>query len=163
MRLSALSFGKESLNVLNIPLLTAVVSWCVAQLIKTVITVIKLHRFDFEQFWASGGMPSSHSSTVAALSVSCGYTYGFDSGIFAVACVLSLIVMYDAAGVRRAVGRQARILNKITRNLAKREPVEPSDLRELIGHTPLQVCVGGLIGVALGLLLPYLFGVAYAN
>ncbi|MBO7171023.1 MAG: divergent PAP2 family protein [Clostridia bacterium] len=149
--------------MLNLPLLSAVIAWCVAQLIKTIITVIKFHRFDFEQFWASGGMPSSHSSTVAALSTACGYTYGFQSGIFAVACVLSLIVMYDAAGVRRAVGRQARILNKITKNLAKREPVEQSDLRELIGHTPLQVCVGGLIGIVLGFLLPYLFGVPYAN
>lgn len=147
----------------NIPLVTSVIAWAVAQTMKTVISLIKLRRFDFEQFWASGGMPSSHSSTVTALSTACGYMYGFDSGLFAIACVLSLIVMYDAAGVRRAVGIQARILNKITDNLAKREPVEKSDLRELIGHTPLQVFFGALLGIGMGFLLPYLFGATYAH
>lgn len=149
--------------VFNIPLVTAVIAWAVAQFMKTVLSVIKLRRLDFEQFWASGGMPSSHSSTVMALSTACGYVYGFSSGLFAIASVLALIVMYDAAGVRRAVGMQARILNKITGNLAKREPVEPSDLRELIGHTPLQVFFGALLGIALGFLFPYLFGATYAN
>lgn len=141
--------------MINIPLLCAVLSWVLAQLIKTVISVIKLKRFDFVQFWASGGMPSSHSSTVTALATSCGSLYGFDSGIFAVAAVLALVVMYDAAGVRRAVGQQARILNKITTSLAKKEPVEASVLRELVGHTPLQVVVGGLLGIAVGYLLPF--------
>lgn len=148
---------------MNIPLMSAVLAWAIAQLIKTLISVIKLRRFDFVQFWASGGMPSSHSSTVTALATSCGCLYGFDSGIFAVACVLALVVMYDAAGVRRAVGMQAVILNKITTSLAKKERVEASDLRELIGHTPLQVFLGGLLGIAIGFLLPYFMGGAYAN
>ena len=149
--------------MINIPLFTAICSWCVAQLSKTVISVIKLHRFDFVQLWASGGMPSSHSSTVTALATACGYVYGFESGFFAISAILALVVMYDAAGVRRAVGQQARILNRITVNLAKKEPVEASDLRELVGHTPLQVFVGGLMGILFGLLVPYFFGVPYAN
>ena len=144
--------------MINIPLICAVSAWVVAQLIKTVISVVKLHRFDFVLFWSSGGMPSSHSSTVTALATSCGILYGFDSAIFAVATVLALVVMYDAAGVRRAVGQQARILNKITSNLAKKEPVEKSDLRELVGHTPLQVFFGGILGIVIGILGPYFWG-----
>lgn len=144
--------------MINIPLICAVSAWVIAQLIKTVISVVKLHRFDFVLFWSSGGMPSSHSSTVTALATACGILHGFHSGIFAVATVLALVVMYDAAGVRRAVGQQARILNKITSNLAKKEPVEKSDLRELVGHTPLQVFFGGILGILIGFLVPYFWG-----
>jgi acid phosphatase family membrane protein YuiD len=92
------------------------------------------------------------------LATACGILHGFHSGIFAVATVLALVVMYDAAGVRRAVGQQARILNKITSNLAKKEPVEKSDLRELVGHTPLQVFFGGILGILIGFLVPYFWG-----
>ncbi len=141
---------------MNIPLICAVIAWVIAQSIKTFTSIVKFHRFDFVYFWSSGGLPSSHSSTVTALATSCGYLYGFSSSIFAIACVLALVVMYDAAGVRRAVGEQAKILNKITENLARKEPVAESDLKELVGHTPMQVFFGALLGIAVGLLLPWL-------
>ena len=139
----------------NIPLVTSVIAWAVAQTMKTVISLIKLRRFDFEQFWASGGMPSSHSSTVTALSTACGYMYGFDSGLFAIACVLSLIVMYDAAGVRRAAGEQAKVLNRIVNDIQHGETrYLEKNLKELIGHTPLQVFIGALFGLAIPFLIP---------
>lgn len=148
---------------MNICLICAVSAWIIAQLIKTVRSIFKHRRFDFVSFWSSGGMPSSHSSTVTALATSCGYLYGFSSGVFAVACVLALIVMYDAAGVRRAVGEQAKILNKITATLSRKERVQESDLKELVGHTPMQVFFGGLLGIAIGFLFPFLLGGVYAN
>ncbi|MFI3210565.1 MAG: divergent PAP2 family protein [Peptostreptococcaceae bacterium] len=101
----------------------------------------------------SGGMPSSHSSFVSTLSVLVGMEAGFDSMEFAVVLVFSLIIMYDASGVRRAVGKQATILNQIVEDLQHKKQVEHKKLKELVGHTPKEVLFGALLGTIIALLL----------
>lgn len=104
-------------------------------------------------FWEQDGMPSSHSAVVCSLATCIGKQYGFDSGIFAISVIMAFVVMYDAAGVRRAAGKQARILNKIldTPGLTTVEVQEK--LVEVLGHTPIQVFVGAILGVAVGALV----------
>ncbi len=101
----------------------------------------------------SGGMPSSHSSFVSTLSVLVGMEAGFGSMEFAVVLVFSLIIMYDASGVRRAVGKQAAILNQIVEDLQHKKHIEQTKLKELVGHTPKEVLFGALLGIIIALLL----------
>lgn len=110
-------------------------------------------KFNFKRLMGAGGMPSSHSAVVTCLASMIGREYGFGSGIFAMACVFAVIVMYDAAGVRRAAGKQATLLNKIiaSPNLSSVEFQEK--LVEVLGHTPLQVFVGAVVGIVVGLLV----------
>jgi uncharacterized protein len=130
-------------------LLICFVSWAVAQATKFGIGRIREKRYDWRYFVATGGMPSSHSATVCALAASMGLSYGVTSPYFDIAVILALIVMYDAAGVRRAVSRQSAILNRITRELREQRPMGEveRDLRELWGHSPFQVVVGAAIGI----------------
>ena len=132
-------------------LLVCVVSWAVAQLIKVVFGLIKEKRIDWRYFVSAGGMPSAHSATVCALSMGMGLSYGFTSAVFDISTIFAVIVMYDAAGVRRAVSRQAIILNRITKELKEHYPRDhfERELRELWGHTPYQVFVGAVLGVAI--------------
>ncbi len=133
-------------------LLIAVSAWATAQILKMVIATAIYRKFDLTYLTTGGGMPSSHSALVCATVVSCGVSAGFDSQVFAVAMVLAFIVMYDAAHVRRETGEQAKVLNYILRNWEELKPEEfDAELKELIGHTPLQVAVGGVLGVAVGL------------
>ena len=139
----------------NFPLVCAGTGWIVAQIIKVFTGVFKLRKFSITGLlFGNGGMPSSHSASVTALAIACGLTYGFDSGYFAIAIMFAIIVMGDAAGVRRETGEQAKILNLITRDLFKHaSPTEINqNLKELVGHTPLQV----VIGSALGFVIPFL-------
>lgn len=116
----------------------------------------KSRRFNLSMLFASGGMPSSHSSTVTALATSTGLISGFDSVIFAVTVCLSMIVMYDAAGVRQAAGRQAKILNQIIQSFFSQDSqLRKEKLKELLGHTPKQVYAGAALGIAVGLGLHY--------
>ena len=108
-----MDFWKDSV------LVTCVLAWFIAQLIKVIYTLIKNKKIDFRRFIGAGGMPSSHSSFVTSLATSVGIEKGFSSVEFAIATVFSLVVMYDAAGVRRAAGQQARILNKIVEEWEK--------------------------------------------
>ena len=119
-----------------------------AQLIKFIIFTIKSKKINFKIFTTTGGMPSSHSAGVMGLSTSVGLIKGFDSIVFAIALGYALITMYDAAGVRRAAGKQAACLNKIIMDLYKQDLQEAGGrLKELLGHTPLQVFVGAIFGV----------------
>jgi acid phosphatase family membrane protein YuiD len=130
-------------------LLICFTAWAVAQGTKFAIGRIRDKRFDWSYFVSTGGMPSSHSATVTALATSLGMSYGFTSAYFDISVILAIIVMYDAAGVRRAVSRQSVILNRIMRELREQRPrneVE-RDLRELWGHSPFQVVVGALLGI----------------
>ena len=102
---------------------------------------------------SAGGMPSSHSALVTSLATATGRVAGVESAAFAISLVLAAIVMYDAAGVRRAVSIQARILNQMIDEAYEGHPIAEKRLRELIGHTPIQVFVGGLLGVIVGLLV----------
>ena len=141
----------------NLILGLAVIAWFVAQVLKFIINLILHKKLDLELLLSSGGMPSSHSSFVCACAVSIGRIEGFGSSLFALSVVLALVVMYDACNVRRAAGEQARILNYIVEHWDKMSPaVVGEELKELLGHTPLQVLMGALLGAFIGW-----FGVAW--
>lgn len=131
----------------NNPLMSAVIAWFLAQLTKVIITLVKKREFDFAQFVASGGMPSSHSSTVTALAIAIGIEEGMTSSIFAIAMIFAIIVMYDASGVRLAVSKQAKILNDFFHG----RQTEYKKLNELVGHTPYQVVIGALLGIVVAI------------
>ena len=119
-----------------------------AQIIKCIVFIIIKRRIDIRLFTTTGGMPSSHSAGVMGLSTAVGLIKGFSSIEFAIAIGYACIVMYDAAGVRRAAGKQAACLNKIIMDIYKQDLVEAGGkLKELLGHTPMQVFVGALFGV----------------
>lgn len=127
--------------------------WLCIQIFKVIYDLITTKKFNFKRIMGAGGMPSSHSAVVTCLSTLIGKNEGVDSPIFAVSVIFAMIVMYDAAGVRRAAGKQAHLLNKIveTPGLSGMEVQER--LVEVLGHTPLQVLVGAIIGIAVGLLV----------
>ncbi len=132
---------------------TALLAWFIAQSLKVIFVFLKHKKLDFRRFIGSGGMPSSHSSTVMALSTAVGLTDGFLSTIYAVSLVLALIVMYDAAGVRRAAGQQAKILNKIVEEWGKASFSDTEKkLKELLGHTPIEVLAGAALGVVIAVI-----------
>lgn len=130
-------------------------SWFIAQALKVMHTLIVDRRFNAWRFVGSGGMPSSHSSFVMGLSTSVGLIHGWNSTLFAIAIVTSLIVMYDAAGVRRAVGRQAIIINQMIEDIHKKKEKKLTEkrLKELVGHTPVEVFAGALLGILVAFLL----------
>ena len=132
---------------MNIALI-CLVAWAVAQGTKVALGRIREKRFDWRYFVSNGGMPSSHAAVVIALTTGIAITCGFDSPFFAISAVLAAIVIVDAAGVRRAVSRQSIVLNRIMRLLREQRPLVEveKDLRELWGHSPFQVFVGGFMG-----------------
>ncbi|MDR3593012.1 MAG: divergent PAP2 family protein [Negativicutes bacterium] len=132
----------------NVVLLSALTAWLIAQLLKTVTSYWKHSRFDARRLVGAGGMPSSHTSLVMALAAAVGFKNGFESTAFAVAIVFAGIVMYDAAGVRRAAGKQAKVINKLVQELRAEHTLKESRLKELLGHTPLEVLAGALLGIA---------------
>lgn len=139
--------------MVNKILLISVAAWAIAQVLKLLISVAVYHKFDINYLITGGGMPSSHSALVCACAASTAFDSGLDSPMFAIAAVLAFIVMYDAAHVRRETGEQAKVLNYIMRNWTQVRPEEFEDeLKELIGHTPLQVAVGSVLGTAVGAL-----------
>ena len=132
----------------NRVLIACITAWFIAQVIKIILTYYSSKKLDLTRLTGSGGMPSSHTAFVMALSTSIGRMYGWDSAIFAVSLCFTLVVMYDAAGVRRAAGNQAKILNRIIEDLAHNKPITDEKLKELIGHTPKEVVVGAILGIA---------------
>lgn len=130
----------------------SILLWFLIQLFKFLFEIIKTRKINFKRILGAGGMPSSHSAIVCAVTMIVGKEYGFDSGVFAVSLVFSLIVMYDAAGIRRAAGKQAKMLNKIIETPGLK-PVEVHErLVEVLGHTPVQVLVGAIIGIIVGII-----------
>lgn len=125
----------------------ALLSWLIAQVLKATITWIREGFFSLERLVGSGGMPSSHSAFVIALAAGVGSRAGWESPVAAATVVFSLIVMYDAAGVRRAAGKQARVLNKIITELAAGKQFNEERLKELLGHTPVEVISGAVLGL----------------
>lgn len=135
----------------NSVLFTALLGWLVAQILKIVLIWDK--KLDFKRIVASGGMPSSHASFVMALAAGIGFTQGFDSGQFAIAFVVAFVVMYDAAGVRRAAGQQAAILNKIVDDFINADYSHTNKkLKELLGHTPIEVIGGAILGIIIAII-----------
>ena len=143
----------------NFILFSALISWLVAQLLKTIIDAIKFKTLNFERLVGSGGMPSSHTSTVIALAVSVAMVEGMDSPVFAVSMILACVVMYDATGVRRAAGEQAKVLNRLVSELHKKNNHINAEkvLKEFLGHTPLEVFGGAIIGIAVPILLSFVW------
>lgn len=132
-------------------LITALLGWFIAQLLKIPVTFIFEKRLDISRFWGSGGMPSSHSAFTTSLSTAIGLTNGFDSLEFALSFVMAFIVMYDAAGVRQSAGKQANILNQVLDYLKLTENGEPyQQLKTLLGHTPFEVVGGAILGIVIG-------------
>jgi acid phosphatase family membrane protein YuiD len=131
--------------------LTTLSAWVIAQTIKVIIGVIRQKRFDFRWFVGTGGMPSSHTAGASCLATAIGLSYGFDSVLFALAASFAIVVMFDAQGVRRAAGRQAQILNRIMDDIYWQGKIKEGRLRELIGHTQLEVIAGFLLGVSIAL------------
>lgn len=133
-------------------LMTTISAWLIAQSVKLLSGIIRYRRFDFRWFVGTGGMPSSHVAGAACLATSVGLEYGFNSAYFALATSFAIVVMFDAQGVRRATGRQARILNKITEDIYWRGKFDEGKLRELIGHTPVEVIVGLFLGIVIAVI-----------
>lgn len=145
----------------NYALVCTGAAWLTAQIGKMFTGIFKLREFSITaMLFGTGGMPSSHSAAVCALATACALRYGLDSGYFAIAFLLCIIVMRDATGVRRETGKQAKVLNRILSDLfssTDRDEIN-ENLKELVGHTPLQVFVGATLGVAMPFLvalIPY--------
>ncbi|OGX37471.1 MAG: hypothetical protein A3C53_04485 [Omnitrophica WOR_2 bacterium RIFCSPHIGHO2_02_FULL_68_15] len=136
----------------NRVLLAALLGWVVAQGLKVLLGVITQKRFNFRWFIGTGGMPSAHSAGVSALATAVGMTNGFESPLFAVALIFALVTMFDAQGVRRAAGQQAEILNTVLGDIYWKRPIAGGRLKELIGHTPIEVYVGSAIGILLAII-----------
>jgi len=134
---------------MNNVIIASVCAWALAQFIKVLIGLIRKRQIDLRDFVSSGGMPSSHSATVSALTTSVAIIEGIGSVAFGISAMFALIVMYDAAGVRQSVGRQSVVLNRIIAELRDRRPIAELEhnLRVFIGHTPFQVIVGSAMGI----------------
>ncbi|MGN0385458.1 MAG: divergent PAP2 family protein [Lachnospiraceae bacterium] len=140
--------------VQNSVLICAVCGWAVAQILKTLIHLLFTRKFVAERLVGSGGMPSSHSATVTSLATATCYIYGANSFEFAIALIFAIVVMYDAMGVRRETGIQAKVLNEILDAFANMgSDMSPQDkLKEFVGHTPLQVLAGAILGILIAVI-----------
>ena len=131
----------------------ALLSWLVAQFIKFTTEIVKSKHFDFTYFVSTGGMPSAHSASVCGLATKIGVDHGFHTAIFAMALWFAMIVMFDAQSVRRAAGEQAAILNQIVEEFMKDHHFSQTKLKELLGHTRVEVFAGMLVGIIVGCLV----------
>ncbi len=143
----------------NYLLMSAVVSWLTAQVIKIFTGLYQNKDLSLKKIlFSTGGMPSSHSASVVSLTTAAGLWYGFGSGYFAIAATFSMIVMIDASGVRYETGKQSAFLNKVAKLIFSGQPEEMNTgFKELVGHTPLQVLMGALLGVALAIVMFFVY------
>ena len=138
--------------IYNKYLYVPLIVWFCIQLFKVIYDLVTTKKFNFKRILGAGGMPSSHTAVVTTLATMIGKSEGVDTPIFAMAVIFALVVMYDAAGVRRAAGKQARLLNKIVETPGLSGVEVQERLVEVLGHTPLQVLVGAIIGIAVGII-----------
>jgi acid phosphatase family membrane protein YuiD len=131
----------------NTVLWAALIAWSIAQVVKTPLNYLLRHEWDWSLFFSAGGMPSSHSALVIAVTHAIGLMQGFGSPLYALAIVLSMIVLYDATGVRRQAGEHARVINAIVSDLVSGHPLKEEQLKELLGHTPGEVIAGATLGL----------------
>lgn len=141
----------------NHMIIAPIIAWAVSQILKTITYLVVEKEFVFKRIISDGGMPSAHSATVISLAVMCGWTQGFDSAAFAIAMIIAVVIMRDAVGVRRESGINASAIKQLAdrsnKELSKGEkPIETNKLKVLVGHTPLQVACGCVIGVAVCIL-----------
>ena len=143
----------------NYVLFSAVFGWLLAQVIKIFTGWFRHKKFSLKMMFENGGMPSSHSSVVLALTTSCAIQEGVGSPYFAICAVLSIIVMNDAFGVLFKTGEQSKVINRIVREMFSGRPEEMNTrLKELVGHTPFQVLMGALLGIAVALIYGWILG-----
>ena len=131
-------------------LLVSLSSWFVAQVLKTIIYALEIKKLDWSRLFGDGGMPSGHSATVTSLAVFSGLNFGFDSFHFAATAILAIVVCHDAMGVRLETGKQAVKINEILEvfELLHPDKISEANLKEFVGHTPIQVMAGILLGIA---------------
>lgn len=131
----------------NYVLIAALIAWGIAQMIKVPIEYIQTRKWNWALLIQAGGMPSSHSTLVVATTYATGLAAGFDSPIFALAFALSMIVVYDATGIRRQAGKHAELINAMINDLASGHPLKEEQLREVLGHTPREALAGIVLGI----------------
>lgn len=141
----------ELLN--NRVLIIALIAWGLAQFLKVPVYYLVTRKFNWALMFSSGGMPSSHSALMTSVTTAIGLYAGFDSPVFALAFAISMVVTYDAAGVRRQAGFHAEKINLMITELLSGHPISEERLKEVLGHTPRQVFVGSLLGVVMAILL----------
>mgnify|MGYP000757652022 CR=1 FL=1 len=149
----------HSVLTFNEILTVSLLSWFVAQVLKTIINFVLLGRFQLERMWGDGGMPSAHSATVTAMVIATARSEGIHSAIFAVAAVVAIITMHDAMGVRRETGEQAKVLNRMftewmDQGFEQFQLPHGKKLKEMVGHTPIEVVTGAALGIVLGFVMP---------
>lgn len=133
----------------NRVLQASIIAWASAQILKFIIDLLWRRKLNFRALTTMGGMPSSHSAAVSSLATGVGIASGVGSSVFALAFWFAVVTMYDAAGIRRAAMMQARILNQIIQELFEGHPISDTKLRELLGHTPIEVFIGMLLGIGI--------------
>ncbi len=131
----------------NFVLIAALISWAIAQLLKVPIEYIETRRWNWALLVQAGGMPSSHSALIVAVTHGIGLSVGFNSALFALAFAMAMIVIYDATGIRRQAGKHAELINAMINDLAAGHPLKEEQLREVLGHTPLEALGGILLGL----------------
>ncbi|MDO5133957.1 MAG: divergent PAP2 family protein [Eubacteriales bacterium] len=137
-------------------LITGVAAWAISQILKILVHLFVTREFVLERLFGDGGMPSSHSATVTSVAVATGFVCGWDSPVFAVAAIMAIVVMHDAMGVRLETGKQAKAINEIIEHLLSADAVDLSHdklLKELVGHTPIQVAAGFILGIIVALMM----------
>ncbi|MCE5196460.1 MAG: divergent PAP2 family protein [Negativicutes bacterium] len=134
-------------------IVAAFIGSILAQVLKVFVYFLLDHRWNWRLASKSGGMPSSHTAAVVALTTTIGRYQGVDSVLFAVSTVFSIVVMYDASGVRRAAGDQAKLLNSIIYTIPDLQDLQIKQLKEILGHTPIEVLAGGILGIIIGFLV----------
>ena len=137
----------------NRVLIAALLGWGIAQIIKVPLEYLQTKRWNWALFFSAGGMPSSHTALVTGLGLAIGLYEGFDSSLFAIAVVIGMVVIYDATGIRFQAGKQAEIINTMINDLAAGHPLREEQLKEVLGHTPLEALGGVLLGLVSGFLL----------
>lgn len=138
--------------ITNHSLLTGLAAWLLAQILKPPLEYLRKGKWNWGYLLSAGGMPSSHSSLMVGTTIGIALHVGFDSPVFAIAVAITMIVIYDAAGVRREAGRHAEKINILIQELLSGHPISDKELREVLGHTPLEVTGGIFLGVVVGIL-----------
>jgi uncharacterized protein len=137
----------------NYVLIAALIAWGIAQVIKIPIEYLQTHKWNWSLLVQAGGMPSSHSALIVGITHGIGLSVGFDSALFALAFAMSMIVIYDATGIRRQAGKHAEMINAMINDLAAGNPLKEEQLREVLGHTPLEALGGILLGLVVAQLI----------
>ncbi len=149
-----MTFGGVLITIFKNPVVvTGFFAWFIAQSLKVVIGFAQERRFNFKWFVGSGGMPSSHAALVMSVAVAVGLTEGFGTPVFALALTFAIVTMFDAQGVRRQSGQQAEALNKMLDDIYSQRGIQEAPLKELFGHSPIEVLAGGVLGAVVAVVL----------